>query len=148
MLVHERPAVLRVAAQAKLIDISHPQVVSGGAAVRVMAIHARHFPFPQRVVVGQAHLGPLGRMALQAGIVGRPAWFERPGVFRHEFLDERDSAGGGGVETYARLSHRLGLEVDFVAVRASNTVCRVRPCEPVADFLILGVAAQASATWV
>jgi hypothetical protein len=72
MLVSERAAVLRVASQAQLIDICGAQIVACGAAMCVVAIHAFHLPFAQRVMVRQAHLSTLSLMAAQAGIVRLP----------------------------------------------------------------------------
>ena len=60
MLVGEGSAMLRMATQTELVAIGHAQVVPGRPTVRIMAICATHLSFPQRMVVRQAHLTPLG----------------------------------------------------------------------------------------
>jgi hypothetical protein len=60
MLVGEWPAILCMATQTELIGIGHAQVVPGRPTVRIVAISATHLSFAQRMVVGQAHLTPLG----------------------------------------------------------------------------------------
>jgi hypothetical protein len=45
MLVHVRPAVLRMAAKAELIYVRQAQIIARRAAVWVMAIHTSHLGF-------------------------------------------------------------------------------------------------------
>ncbi len=116
VLISEWTLELRVALQAKLIDVVCPQILPGRAAMRIMAIGAGHFPFPNRVVIGQVRLRGLSAMAVRA--------------FRVLFLE------GSG----------LGLRrVDLVAVDAFDIVSTMRSQLPVLQFIIPCVAAQAYA---
>jgi len=149
MLVHEWPTVLRVAAQAELIGIGHPQVVARRTTVWVMAIHAVHLSFAQRVVVRELHLGALGLMALQATFGHRGSPLQHHAAFRHKFLNERGMARGGSLNIHTAHRRALGgYRVDLVTVRASNAVRLVGAGQPVSDPRILDMATQANAVGI
>ena len=69
MLVGKRPAILRMASEAKLIDVRNAQIISGRPAMRIVAIVAAHLGFAQGMVIGHAELSDLGEVAFQASIV-------------------------------------------------------------------------------
>ena len=75
MLVRKGPAILRMAAETKVIHVRRAQVIARVPSVRIMAIGTGHFPFAQRVMIRHAQLRVLSLMAPQAGIVAR-----RPGL--------------------------------------------------------------------
>ena len=64
MLVGKRPAILRMAAEAKFVCVGRSQVVARRASVRIVAIHTAHLPFAQRVMVRHTELGLLGLVTL------------------------------------------------------------------------------------
>lgn len=116
MLISEWTFVFRVALQAELIDVVGPQILPGRAAMRIMAIGAGHFSFPNRVVVRKIGLGGLRPMAANALLV--------------LFLE------GGGLRFRG---------VHSMAVDALHVVALVRSQLPVQEFVILCMTAQANA---
>ena len=60
MLISERAAILRVAAQAKFVGVGSSQVLAAGAAMRIVAIGAAHLSFPQWA--SQISLGQWAKM--------------------------------------------------------------------------------------
>src|SRR6185436_17827882 len=63
---HERPALLHVAAVAGLVDAVAHQLLLAGAAVRVVAVGARHLALEGRVARLAADLGALLLLAGEA----------------------------------------------------------------------------------
>src|ERR1017187_4822077 len=77
MLVHERAAVLCVAAKTELSNVRGLQIFPRSSSVRVVAIDAGHLPFANRMMIGQVALCSLRLVTLQAGFIGLSARPER-----------------------------------------------------------------------
>jgi hypothetical protein len=146
MLVGKRPAILRVAAQTELVGVRHAQIVAGSAAMRIVAIPAAHLPFPQRVVVRQAHLAALGLVTAEARIIRLPPRLHHHLGFGHQILNRGYTARGRHV--YESLGFGFGLGavgMGLMAFRAADLIRGVGPRSPVAKPRILRVTAQAHA---
>ena len=72
MLISVRPAILRMAAEAELVHVRGSQIVATRPAMGIVAIHAANLALAQRVMIRHAKLRALGRVTLQAGVVGFP----------------------------------------------------------------------------
>jgi hypothetical protein len=146
VLVHERTAILCVAAKAKLIQIGGLQILARGSSVRVMAIDAGHLPFANRVMVGQAGFRSLRLVALQAGFVCLSARPERYAAFGSQGLHHRGTPTSRCVEGVVSFGFRLEiLAVNLVAISAADAVHRVRAARPVPHLVILSMAPEAHA---
>jgi hypothetical protein len=66
MLERERPLILGMALEAKLVAARRVQTIPRAAAMRIMAVDAGHLAFANRVMVGKIGLGLLLLVALQA----------------------------------------------------------------------------------
>ncbi len=110
----------------------------------IMAIHAAHFAFPQRVMVGQAELCLFRLVAFDACFVGLCQGAEdHVGLRNRGFGSE--GAACGRIEADAVLTGSPGGGVDLVAINAANAIGGMRSGGPVAHLGIAGVAAQANA---
>src|SRR5438270_5904671 len=92
MLISKRPAILCMAAKAKLIGARRAQVVTAHAAVRIVTVGATHLALAQRVMIGQAHFPTLGLMTLQTSVIGLPLRLNKRLRFRYEIFYRRDVA--------------------------------------------------------
>jgi len=148
MLVGEWPAILRMAAQTELIGIGRAQVVGRRASVRIVAIHATHLAFAQRVMVRHAELRLLRLVTLETGLVGHRTRLNHGiGLRRDRCRIAR--AVRGGVEpglAIVRLLRAAG--VDLVAIDATNPVRRMHAARPVLGAFVLCVATQAHSVGV
>src|ERR1700687_6360831 len=144
VLVGKRPAILRMTAQAELIHVRCPQVVTTGATMRVVAVCTAHLSFTQRVVVGQAQFSALALVTFQASIIGLPPLLHDDFAFRDQVLHSRRATRSHHVK--ARLGFRpsfAAVVVSLMAVNAADLVRSVRTCHPVPDSCIPGVTTQA-----
>src|SRR5271157_4251016 len=136
MLIRIWPAILRMAAQAKLVHIGGPQIVPSGPAMRIVAIHTAHLAFAQRMMIRHAELRALGRVTFQAGVVGLPHWpDDRIGFGRHRSC--RDRSSGRLIESNPAFlcSSECGL-VNLVTIHAAKMIGGVRPADPVPELFI------------
>jgi len=149
MLVHERAAVLCVAAKTELSNVRGLQIFARSSSVRVVAIDAGHLPFANRVMIGQVALCSLGLVALQAGFIRLSARPERYAAFRSERLHHRGTPTSRGIEGVVSFGCCLEtLAVDLVAIRAADVVHRMGAARPVPHLGILGMATEADAVRV
>jgi hypothetical protein len=137
-----------MAAQAKLISIRHPQIVSRGPSVRVVAIGTTHLPFPQRMVVRQAHLGPLAFVTSKASIICLPPWLHDHLGFGNQILHRSHAAWSHHIKTRFRFGAGFRVGVSLMALSAANLIGSVRPRNPVAEFCILSMTTQTHAVSV
>ena len=146
VLVSKGAAILCVTTQTQLIGIGCSQIVSTWASVRVVAIGATHFSFAQRVMVRQTHLAAFRLVAPQAGIVRLPTRLHHYLGFRNHVLDVFGVAQTHQVQ--ARLAFRfaiLAIGVCLMAIRAADTIRRMRSRDPIPNVRIAGVATQTDA---
>ena len=146
MLVHERAAVLCVAAKTELSNVRGLQILPRSSSVRVVAIDASHLSFANRMMIGQVALCSLRLVALQAGFIGLSARPERYAAFRSERLHYRGTPTRRGIEGVVSFGCCLEtLAVDLVALSAADMVHRVGAAGPVTHLGILGVATETDA---
>ena len=145
MLVGEWATILRMAAQTELITIRRTQIVAGRASVGVMAICATHLPFPQRMVVRQAHLAALGLVTAQASIIRLPARLHDHFGLRDQTLHCSFTTGSRHVYESLGLGSNVGssfgpgfgaVVVSLMAINATDLVGSMPAGQPVADFRI------------
>jgi hypothetical protein len=146
MLVHERTAVLCVAAKTKLSNVRGLQIFARNASVRIVAIDAGHLPFAKRMMVGQAGLCSLFLVALQTGFIGLSARPERYAAFRSERLHQRGTPASRRIKGVVSFGCCLEtFAVDLVALSAADTVHRVGAGGPVTHLRVLGMTTEADA---
>jgi len=120
VLIGKGPLILGMALEAELVCIRRGQIVARTAAMGIVAIHAGHLAFADRVMIGQAALCLLFLMALQALVVQRGAGLQRPPL----------SAASFG-------------SMDRMTAAAFEALCGMSAGKPVPHVIGLGVAAQA-----
>jgi hypothetical protein len=131
-----------MATQAELVGIGSAQVVARRTSVRIVAIHAAHLAFAQRVMVRHTELRLLGLVALETGLIGHRARLNHGiGLRRDRCRIERSARGGVEPGTGIALGLRTA-GVNLVAIDAANLIGRVNPVGPVLGALVLGMAAQ------
>src|ERR1022692_1980033 len=146
MLVHERAAVLCVAAKTELSNVRGLQILPCSSSVRVVAIDASHLPFANRMMIGQVALCSLRLVTFQAGFIGLSARPERYAAFRSERLHHRGTPTSRCIDGVVSVGCCLEiLAVDLVAIRAANVVHRVGAARPVPHLGVLGMATEADA---
>ena len=123
VLIRERSLILGMALEAEVVPAGRVQTVSRATAMRIMAIHAGHFPFPDRVVIRKVGLRLLLLVALQALIVQGLRGLEQPQL--------------------TAISRTFG--VYGVASGALQVLSLVCAREPVPHVIGLGMTAQAGA---
>jgi len=142
-----------MAAEAELVRIRHAQIVAGGATVRIVAVCTTHLSFPKRMVVRQTHLATFGLVAPQASIVCLSSRLHHHFGFRNQVLHVADAALSHHIRGHKEIGFGFGISlcliiVSLMAIYAADLVGSMRPCHPVANFLISRVTAQAYAVGV
>jgi hypothetical protein len=139
-----------MAAEAELVSIRHAQIVAGGATVRIVAVCTTHLSFSKRMVVRQTHLAAFGLVAPQASIICLPARLHHHFGFRNQVLHVGHAARCHHIRGHKEIGFGFGISlcliaVSLMAIYAANFVGSMRPCHPVANFLISRVTTQADA---
>src|SRR5579864_32228 len=118
MLVGERPLVLCVALQAEIVRTGGLQIISGIAAMRIMAVDTGHLGLADRVMVREIGLSVLLFVTAHALLV--------------------EGAAGLNGAAFALFARFAG--VNGVAVDAAHVLRLVRAREPIPHMLRLGMA--------